>query len=70
MSVTVAENERLRALADGDEAAILRANAGLVAAMLDCQYNTVSLDIATAEIHVEVSCRYRWSIVCLSLTHI
>ena len=53
-NITEAEQQRLKAVAENDEDALLQANAGLLAAMLDCQYGHVALNPETAEIQLEV----------------
>lgn len=52
--VTAAESRRTAALATGDEKAVAAAEAGLVAAMLDCQYGTTSFDASTSQVQIKV----------------
>ena len=52
--ITAAERARLKALADQDEEGVLQANAGLIAAMLECQYGHVTLNPKTKEVEIQV----------------
>lgn len=52
--VTAAEKLRQKAIEQGDEETLLRANAELIAAMLHCQYGHVSLQAETAEVIIQV----------------
>ena len=57
--IAEAEQQRMRAITDRDEEALLQANAVLLAAMLDCQFGNVTLNKKTSEIQIEA---------CLSTT--
>ena len=57
--IAEAEQQRMRAITDRDEEALLQANAVLLAAMLDCQFGNVTLNKKTSEIQIEA---------CLSAT--
>lgn len=53
--IAKAEQERWRAISEDDEEALLKANAGLLAAMLDCQFGNVVLHPDSQEIDVQVT---------------
>lgn len=60
--ITAAEKLRQKALEAGDEEAVSKANAELVAAMLDCQYGNVALNAETSEITIRV---LQFCVTCL-----